>query len=389
MTEFLLTGPQGNNPLGFLTALGALATLDDAGHHAALGWTGLTPRLLVTFTQAVCPPPDPHAQPRSLLLDILYRSLRRDISEAPTAVEQAKKQMEQAQTALKKATQAIKRRKLDREAARQARQRELEPLKEVLRAKTSLFKRALIQGAPDPTVTLGKNLTASNAELLLHISLAASQSTPNRRRWPDLAAAFGLADPARPEDRMLASPWALISGSGHQDFLSTVQELMLQCTVEHLDQTLFGPWVPSDEKCSLRLDPADDRRYALMDRDPTAPDNKTRTLWGANRLAFEALRFFPAMPVPGGMGVRAWRAPLGDWQHGCLLRWPLWSPAVPSPVVHSLLGLPDLWLDEPAARNRLRALGVYTLMQSRRIAVGKAPNQKFNLTPAAPIWVSG
>jgi hypothetical protein len=125
---------------------------------------------------------------------------------------------------------------------------------------------------------------------------------PTSRRWADLAAAYGIADPAQPTERMLASPWALISGSGHQDFLSSVQELMHRCSVDHLTRALFGPWEPTDDKYSLRLDAGDDRRYALMERDPSG--NKPFTLWGANRLTFEALRFFPCLPARDGMAVR-------------------------------------------------------------------------------------
>ena len=148
---------------------------------------------------------------------------------------------------------------------------------------------------------------------------------------------------------MLASPWVLVNGSGHQDFLSSVEELMVACTPEHFRQALFGPWNPQDEKYSLRLDAVDDRRYALMDRDPTSSNNKPRTLWGANRLAFEALRFFPAMPVRGGMGVRAWKSSNGNWQENCRVRWPLWRQPVGVASIQSLLGLRDLWLEDAEA----------------------------------------
>jgi hypothetical protein len=383
MLELRLTGPRGDNPLGFLTALGALITFEGAGHRVFLGWDRLTPKLFVrpdamTDVPAITTPES--------LVKVLYKLLRRSPGAGTAETERARKGMEQAKTALKKKREEIKRRRLDRDAAKKARRQELEPLQIEVDQKTRLFKGLLTKSAPDPSVGLGKNLTEPNSELIAHATAACERSTPASRRWADLAAAYGIADPAQPTERMLASPWALISGSGHQDFLSSVQELMHRCSVDHLTRALFGPWEPTDDKYSLRLDAGDDRRYALMERDPSG--NKPFTLWGANRLAFEALRFFPCLPARGGMAVRGWRATDGNWQDGCRVRWPLWDKPIAMPVLGSLLGLRDLWLDDDAAaRHRLRGLGVRAVVESRRIAVGEGANKKYNLTPVTPIWV--
>jgi hypothetical protein len=70
------------------------------------------------------------------------------------------------------------------------------------------------------------------------------------------------------------------------------------------------------------------------------------------------------------------------------VRWPLWDKPIAMPVLGSLLGLRDLWLDDDAAaRHRLRGLGVRAVVESRRIAVGEGANKKYNLTPVTPIWV--
>lgn len=387
MFEFRLTGPEGNNPLGFLTALGALVTLEDKGEHACLGWDGVTPRLFASLERVTRPPGDEEER-REVLVEFLHRALVRKPGESAAKTEHAKREMETAKTAVKKKRDEIKKRKRGRAAAQQVHHNELEPLEEVLRSKTAIFQASLRESAVDPTVALGKNLTELNGKLIDHFKLACEHASLENRRWADIAAAYGIADPSRPDERMMASPWALVSGSGHQDFLSSIEALMIRCTVNQLRQSLFGPWNPKDDKYSLRLDPADDRRHALMDQDPAAHGNKPRTLWGANRLAFEALRFFPAMPLAGGMGVRGWRAKDGDWQHGCPVRWPLWSQPISAAAIQSLLGLRDLWLEEPAARHRLCGLGVHAVMESRRIAVGQGANRKYNLTPATPVWVS-
>jgi len=181
---------------------------------------------------------------------------------------------------------------------------------------------------------------------------------------------------------MIATPFALVRGSGHQDFLGTVQDLMIAIQPGHIKKALFGPWEPNDEKFSLRLDAQDDRRYAFMDRDPTASGNKPRTLWGANLLAFEALAFFPCMPDSRGMAVAGWRDTDGGWAW----RWPLWSVPCTPEIVRCLLNHPDCWSDDSVARGRLKAMGCTTVITSRRIKVGSEPNVKFNLTPGVPLW---
>jgi hypothetical protein len=167
---------------------------------------------------------------------------------------------------------------------------------------------------------------------------------------------------------------------------------MVEIRPEHVRRALFGPWEPTDEKYSLRLDAVEDRRYAIMDRDPTASGNKPRTLWGANRLAFEAFAFYPCMPA--GRGVTSlskeprfvfsgWRMKTkdeGNW------RWPLWDCSLSANAVRVLLTHPDIWRDEPEARRRLRAMGCFTLLGSQRIRVGTGQNVKFNLTPGIPLW---
>ncbi|MEW6749733.1 MAG: hypothetical protein AB1505_01990 [Candidatus Latescibacterota bacterium] len=386
--EVLLTGPRGDNPLGFLAALGVLATLGDVGIPGSLAWEGMAPRLNVDL-QATAGHTSAHDQEvRGALVGVLHAALRRERGAGAAQAEEARKEMERAKTACKHKRMEIKARRLPRQEAADARRRELGPLELELRERTRAFQELLVESAADPSVALGKNLTESNARLRAHLEAACGSCEPLDRRWADLAAAYGVADPAGPAERMLASPWALVSGSGHQHFLSSVQDLMVQCARGHLEQALFGPWEPQDERYSLRLDASDDRRYALMARDPTADDNKPRTLWGANRLAFEALRFFPAMPAAGGMAVGGWRAPERNWEEGCVVRWPLWRHPLSRDVVRSVLGLDDLSLSGSSASRSLEGLGIHTVMESRRIAVGEGPNRKHNLTPPAPVWVS-
>jgi hypothetical protein len=359
--------------LGFLTALGTIRVLTDLGHAAALHWT---PRRQAVLTLA-----DSWDQ-RRLAYELYLALVRKPGAGAKRTLaaleawDEAKKRVARKRTDLKK-------RHLRGQEAEDARAHELDPLLDVAEGERLKYLTYLRQSAPDPSVTLGKNLTATNDEFQAHCKDSVSQAAPADRRWADLCAAFGVADPDEPDKRMSPSPFALVSGSGHQDFLGSVQALMIEIRSEHVEKALFGPWQPRDEKYSLRLDALDDRRYAVMDRDPAAWGNKPRTLWGANRLAFEALRFFVCMPYGSGSAVTGWRKQSkdeGTW------RWPLWSSPLSADVVRVLLSHPDLWRDAPEARQRLRAMGCITVLTSQRIRVGTGQNVKFNLTPGVPVW---
>jgi len=388
MSEFLLTGPRGDNPLGFLTALGALAVLHDAGCKAALGWDGFRPRLEVELPVGAAEGAINEETEREALVHLLLQNLRRQTDTHKALTDASRKAMERAKTDVKQRKTDIKKRGLARDAAREARSVELEPLEAITRDAEAVFKESLCKTATDPLVTLGKNLTETNTHFIEFVHRVTNQSAQEFRRYLDIACAYGVADPGQPNDRMLATPWALIKGTSRQDFLVTVQELMLLCTAGHFDQALFGPWVGRDEKYSLRLDPFEDRRYAFLDRNPSGDGNQPLTLWGANRLAFEALRFFPAFPVHSGLGVMAWASAMADNADGQRVRWPLWPAPVCRPVVQTLLGLSDVWSDQADAINQMRARGITTVIESHRISVGDGAGEKYNMTTGTPVWVT-
>lgn len=222
---------------------------------------------------------------------------------------------------------------------------------------------------------------------VLGVALRAPKpDSPSIRTCPDpftenFCSSFGVESAG---ERMAPTPFALISGSGHQHFLGTAGDLMVACTANHFRSALFGTWLAADEGSSFRWDPADDRRYALLADDPTASGNKPKTIWGANRLAFEALRLFPCIRAKGQRATVGWRT-IDEEE---VWRWPLWSCDLAPQVFSSILASGDLWRDEPDARARLRTRGVFAVYQSRRLTVGRAPNQKLNLTPAVPVWTS-
>ena len=88
----------------------------------------------------------------------------------------------------------------------------------------------------------------------------------------------------------------------------------------------------------MRWDPLDDRRYALMDRDPTASDNKSTTVWMANLLAYVALAYFPCAPVSRGSATAGWT----PGKESPAFRWPVWKTPLSADAIRSILTHPAL-----------------------------------------------
>jgi hypothetical protein len=130
----------------------------------------------------------------------------------------------------------------------------------------------------------------------------------------------------------------------------------------------------------MRWDPIDDRRYALMDRDPTASDNKSRSVWMANLLAYRGLVLFPSAARGSRLQVTGWRE--GDQEQ--TFTWPIWEFAATFDTVRSLLQLHELTAERPD-RGLLRARGIADVFRARRIKVGAGANCKLNFSPARSV----
>jgi hypothetical protein len=365
----------GANPLGYLTGLGVaqvLAERREGRSEVCLSWdTARRPVLLA-----------PKVGDAESLINLLTDLTRRPAAaETAIADEKVKRvQFEGDRRKERKKREEIKKRKLPRNERIAALDAEYAPLAKIAEASRAEWRDARAKAAPDVTVSLDLDLNAKSEEFAEHCA-DALEVAKTSRRWIDFCSSFGVESAG---ERMAPTPFALISGSGHQHFLGTAGDLMVGCTANHFRSALFGTWLAADEGSSFRWDPADDRRYALLADDPTASGNKPKTIWGANRLAFEALRLFPCIRAKGQRATVGWRT-IDEEE---VWRWPLWSCDLAPQVFSSILASGDLWRDEPDARARLRTRGVFAVYQSRRLTVGRAPNQKLNLTPAVPVWTS-
>lgn len=376
MTPIPLT-IDGGNPLGFLTALGAVCLLADEqtgpnAHAIRLHWTAARRPILTADLM------DDGVALVKRVAELAQRP-------APGAVEAQKEKttratFEEARRQERRKREEIKKRRLPRDQRKAVLEAEHAPLAQHAASLRTQWRAARARAVPDPSVSVGLDLNVTSVEFLEHCRDAVDAATPASRRWADLCVSFGVGveDTAK---RMEATPFALVGGSGHQHFLGTAGDLMVACREEHFDKALLVPWVPTDDGSSFRWDPDDDRRYALRAEDPTA-GNKPKTLWGANRLAFEALRLFPCVRGRDGIATVGWRHD----RESDVWRWPIWSCDLSLAVIASLVASRDVWDESGEARRRLRARGVFSVFQTRRITVGKAPTQKVNFTPAVPVW---
>ena len=130
---------------------------------------------------------------------------------------------------------------------------------------------------------------------------------------------------------------------------------------EHLGQALFCAWDYKDECFGLRLDPLEDKRYALSSQDPSTDKDKSRML-APNCLAVEALRLFPTMIMRKHLKTTAFKKFGSLWY----FVWPIWIPQVGIKTLRSLLAL-----DVERQKMFLNKTGVITLYRSERIASSK------------------
>jgi hypothetical protein len=318
MSEFLLKGLDGGNPLGFLTAVGALRTTSVAyrGGKASLHWEkgegGWRPMIRLSATVD-----------ENEWLESLSRELR--------AVNGCR----------------------------------AFALADNLNIPVEVYRRAAEEARDD--ASLGD------------------------RRYLDFLAAFGSeATEAELNGKKTGTisdtAFRTMSGAGHQHFLGTMRVFAKDTGTEHLRKALVQPWVYDDplEKHTMRWDPTDDVRYALRWRDPSGDSSRKSggSVWGANRLAIEALPLFPTAPTGGRLETTGFRL---KRREGVFWTWPIWSTPLAIDPLRSLLALRELQeLGESLAsghpeaerslRERLNAMGVEEVMRCQRITQGKYRN---------------
>lgn len=372
-----LPGIDGGNPRDFLASLGVLDSLSDslAPNELKMSWTAFANRWR------------PVIHGRSITLEDVVQRIAESLGcpfRPDRRAEEERKSAEHhfngAKTALKKAEESRKRRKLAGRERSAAEVGELEPLRSALREGRESWLAALRECVPSPELALGKHPNATASEFASAASTEVHQVKKCTRTTIDLFAAFGSdACLEQRSRRIQVTPFCFVTGSGHQYFLDTARQLYEQVDAARIKAALVGQRETHDEKLSMRWDPVEDRRHALMWRDPTASNNKAKTNWALNLLAYRGLQLVPSAPTARGLRSVGWtngRNPTWTWA--------LWSVPLPLAPARSLLSHRTLVADT-VDRPTVAALGVPCVYRSDRIEVGTPPLIKVNFTPARRI----
>jgi hypothetical protein len=249
-----------------------------------------------------------------------------------------------------------------------------------------LLDRQLQSSADLPALNLADDLTLHVEDFRAALQRAQQAATPGDRRNADVLTAFGNEViqsrlNGKPTGKIADTALRTMSGAGHQHFLGVMRTLIADTRAEHLTQSLFDTWRYEDpvKGHSMRWDPADDVRYALRWNEPSGDPtrNSGGTMWGANRLAIEALPLFPVQPI----GYRLATTGFSEGpRRPTVLTWPVWFAPIGLEEVRSLLTLPELRASIPD-HDQLIPRGVVAVYRCQRITQGKFRN----FTPAHPV----
>lgn len=160
---------------------------------------------------------------------------------------------------------------------------------------------------------------------------------PADRGSIDWAAAFGTDIAV--DNNGNTKPTALHFTAGQQQFLQMVEELVGKVTQEDLREAIEGPWRYDKPLPVMGCDATSSRDYALRAGNPSL--DKKLGVPGADWLAVRGLTFLPCVP----RGRRVFTTGCaGRWKDGTF-SWPIWTGALSSPVIRSLLRLNSVQMD--------------------------------------------
>lgn len=377
MNELELPALDGANPLGFLAALGTLAVLSETDPTIKLGW-----HARARWTPFLASP-EPLAE--TGILQRLAKRLRGQAVEAKAERkrEASQKRFDEAKKRLKDVNKHLKELTLKGNQLKTERERMVGPVRRRFERRRNILLARLKSAVPSPELALGQRPDCTIQEFRQHALAFRADAAPRKRTTVDLLASFGAEMAGTEIERIQPTPFCFITGSGHQWFLDTARQLMAEATDAKIREALILPWGYTDEKLTMRWDPLDDRRYALMDRDPTAQDNKSSTVWMANLLAYFALALFPSAALSQRVASACWSG-----KGPSIFCWPVWGEplsrdAVRSVLTHRALASDDYRADRNDLRSELRARGVAALFSAQRIQVGNPPLHKLNFSQVA------
>lgn len=175
------------------------------------------------------------------------------------------------------------------------------------------------------------------------------------------------------------------NGASHQNLIQSIRDILSLLDVEHVRAALFTPWEKSYEvsgpvrkqlqlgtrKPTLRLDPADERLYALRLSNPTTTSD-FKTELGAQALVIPAFSVLPVLPRARPISVASRRQ-----GNRVFFSWPLWEQPATLPSVRSLL---VAGVDRP---EEMRNRGAFSAFRAARVSADKG---KLSFAPTEGVW---
>jgi hypothetical protein len=175
------------------------------------------------------------------------------------------------------------------------------------------------------------------------------------------------------------------NGASHQNLVQSMRDVLKLVEVEHIRKALFQPWtrayrVPDDKrkelklgtrKPTLRLDPSDERLYALRLSNPTTTDDYSTEL-GAQALAIPAFALLPVVPGKQPVTVASKRS-----RQRVTFSWVLWNVLAGLRTVRSLA-----WAGAGRPSEQ-RERGVFAAFSADRISGAKG---KLSFAPSQGVW---
>ncbi len=175
------------------------------------------------------------------------------------------------------------------------------------------------------------------------------------------------------------------NGASHQNLIQSMRDVLKLVERDHVQLALFGTWrreyrVPGNKrkelklgtrKPTLRLDPSDERLYALRLSNPTTTDDFSTEL-GAQALAIPAFGLLPVVPGRQPVTVASKRS-----RQRVTFSWPLWKIPATLRTVRSLV-----WEGVGRPREQ-RERGVFAAFSADRVSGAKG---KLSFAPSQGVW---
>jgi hypothetical protein len=175
------------------------------------------------------------------------------------------------------------------------------------------------------------------------------------------------------------------NGASHQNLVQSMRDVLKLVEEEHVRSALFETWsksyrIPHDKrkelklgtrKPTLRLDPSDERLYALRLSNPTTTDDFSTEL-GAQALAIPAFGLLPVVPCKQPVTVASKRS-----RQRVTFSWMLWNIPATLRTVRSLV-----WEGIGRPKEQ-RERGVFAAFSADRVSGAKG---KLSFAPSEGVW---